>query len=468
MAKTNPKAVDRRLDPVNHLAGGYGPLAARQDPQSLLRRAVLTCLLWEDLAYAEGSDVVANIRELVPQVPAAHVAEIAIEARTRQKMRHVPLLLAREMARHATHKGLVADLLPRIILRADELAEFLAIYWNEGRQPLSKQVKKGLAKAFDNFDAYQFAKYNRSRQVKLRDVLFLVHPHPKERTELFQQIASNKLPPPDTWETALSTGQNKQATWTRLITEKKLGALAFMRNLRNMDEAGVASAVIRQGFAHLDPGWLLPINFYAAARAAPTWEREIESLMLQGLSQFPKLPGETVFIVDVSGSMQAGISARSQMTRLDVAAAMTLLAAETCEHILIFATSGDDWHRIHQTERLRPRRGFALCDEVNDASNRLGGGGIFTRQALEFVYAELKSIPDRLIVFSDSQDCDHPGKQIPKPFGKANYIVDVSSHAHGINYAGVWTAEISGWSEHFLTFIYALEGFSIPHVEPDR
>ncbi len=467
MAKTNPKAVDRRFDPSNRLAGGYGPLAARQDPESLLRRAVLACLLWEDLAYTEGSEAAENIRRLVPQVPAERVAELAVEARTVQKLRHVPLLLGCEMARHPTHKNLVADLLPRIILRADELAEFLTIYWKEGRQPLSKQVKKGLAKAFDNFDAYQFAKYNRKQQVKLRDVLFLVHPNPRERTELYRQIASNKLPTPDTWEVALSTGQDKNAAWTRLIEEGKLGALAFMRNLRNMEQAGITPAVIRQGFAKLDPGWLLPVNYYAAARAAPAWEREIETLMLQGLGKFPRLPGETVFIVDVSGSMQAGISGRSQMTRLDVAAAMTLLAVETCEHILLYATSGNDWHRIHQTERLRPRRGFALCDEVKEAAGRLGGGGIFTRQALEYVYAELHGIPDRIIVFSDSQDCDHPGKQVPKPFGKANYIVDVSSHAHGINYTGVWTAEISGWSEHFLSFIYALEGFSIPQAETE-
>ena len=28
----------------------------------------------------------------------------------------------------------------------------------------------------------------------------------------------------------------------------------------------------------------------------------------------------------------------------------------------------------------------------------------------------------------------------------------------GINYKGIWTAEVSGWSEHFLTYIAALEG----------
>lgn len=65
---------------------------------------------------------------------------------------------------------------------------------------------------------------------------------------------------------------------------------------------------------------------------------------------------------------------------------------------------------------------------------------------------------DRIIVFSDSQDCDYPDKRVPKPFGKHNYICDVSSELHGVNYRGVWDVEISGFSEHFLAFIAACEG----------
>jgi hypothetical protein len=60
-------------------------------------------------------------------------------------------------------------------------------------------------------------------------------------------------------------------------------------------------------------------------------------------------------------------------------------------------------------------------------------------------------------VFSDSQDCDRTDR-IPKPFAKHNYIVDVSAHSRGINYKGAWTAEISGWSEHFISYIASMEG----------
>ena len=91
--------------------------------------------------------------------------------------------------------------------------------------------------------------------------------------------------------------------------------------------------------------------------------------------------------------------------------------------------------------------------------DRIGGGGIFTRQCLEWCKDKFKDKKfDRIIIFSDSQDCDYPEKRVPKPFGTYNYIVDVSAHTRGVNYKGVWTAEVSGWSESFITFIAALEG----------
>ncbi len=459
--KSNTKAVDRRKDRSTRLAGGYGPYAARQDAEALLRRSVMANLLWEDQFYEDGQSVVDNIKALIPQVDPQAAFDIAVEARTKQKLRHVPLLIAREMASLDSHKGLVGHLLPQIILRADELTEFIALYWNGGKCPLSKQVKIGLAQAFGRFDAYQFAKYNRKTQVKLKDVMFLVHPRPHQGKEgLYKQIANDALPTPDTWEVGLSTGQDKKEVWIRLITDKKLGALAFVRNLRNMEDVGVSRAIIKQGFETINAKWLLPINYLAAAKAAPRYERELETLMLRALSQAPKLSGHTIFAVDVSGSMGSNISDRSQFTRMEVAAAMSILAAEMCERISVYATAGNDSSRVHATTLIPPRRGFGLSDAILQSKYQLGGGGIFTRQCLEYIADQERSAgqPDRIIIFSDSQDCDHPNLRIPSPFGKHNYIIDVSAHSRGINYDGLWTAEVSGWSEHFLTYIAEVEG----------
>src|SRR5258705_3279408 len=174
---------------LNLLNLGYQPrthegAAARHiSPEHQLRRSVLACLLWESQFYEDGIEIAGRIAELVPKVQAEKVAALAVEAREQMKLRHAPLLVVREMSRHATHRRLVAETLERVIQRADELAEFVAIYWKDGRVPLSAQVKKGLAAAFPKLDEYQLAKYDRGGPIKLRDVLFLSHAKPRDAAQ---------------------------------------------------------------------------------------------------------------------------------------------------------------------------------------------------------------------------------------------------------------------------------------------
>jgi hypothetical protein len=194
--------IFRNTAPCTH----EGAPAVVINPEAALRRTVLSSLLRESQFYEDGITVADRVAALVPQVDAAAVVALAIEARERMHLRHMPLLLVREMARHASHRALVAETLARVIQRADELAEFVAIYWKDGRQPLSAQVKKGLAAAFVKFDAYQLAKYDRRASVHLRDVLFLCHARPRDVTQevLWKQLADGTLPSPDTWEVRLS------------------------------------------------------------------------------------------------------------------------------------------------------------------------------------------------------------------------------------------------------------------------
>ena len=129
-------------------------------PEQELRRTLMACMLWEDQFYENGETIAARIGALVPRVKAETVAAMAVEAREDMKLRHAPLLIVREMARHETHRGLVADTLERVIQRPDELTEFLAIYWADALGPMqqrkkaavSAQAKKGLARAFAKFD----------------------------------------------------------------------------------------------------------------------------------------------------------------------------------------------------------------------------------------------------------------------------------------------------------------------------
>lgn len=462
MSKLNPSTKGNSMDKDVRLAGGTGAYAAKQSDIDMLRRLVLANLLWEDIAYADGESVADQIKALIPKCNAEDVAKLAVECREKQKLRHTPLFIAAEMTKYDSHKVYVKDILPRIITRADMLCDFLAIYWKDKKHPLANCVKRGLAEAFHNFDEYQFAKYDRDAVIKLRDVIRMVHPTPRDEDEsaLFKRIKERTLKTPDTWEVAISavSADKKADEWTRLIQEKRLGGLAFLRNMANFVNNKVKRSVVEEGLKNLKGSMLLPLDYIKAAKMASGYTREIEDAMISSYKHLPKLPGKTLFILDKSGSMGRAISNKSGFTRLDVACAMAMLASNVCEDFSLVVTAGDDWRKVHASVAVDcPPRGFSMA-QVVDRCN-VGGGGIFTRQVLEWSRDHFKNDEfDRIIVFSDSQDCDWPSKQTPKPFGKYNYICDVSAEERGINYRGVWTAEISGWSEHFLTYIAAFEG----------
>ncbi|MBB5056936.1 hypothetical protein HDF16_001621 [Granulicella aggregans] len=432
--KLNMLKLSHLVRPRTH----EGAPAVVVPPELALRRSVLACMLWEDEFYEDGVSIAGRIRELVPKVEAEKVAALAVEARTAMKLRHVPLLLVREMARHATHRALVAETMTRVIQRADELAEFVAIYWKDGRAPLSGQVKKGLAAAFPKFDEYALAKYDRAGAVRLRDVLFLCHAKPRdaEQAAVWKRLVDNELATPDTWEVALSSGGNKQEHWTRLLSERKLGALALLRNLRNMKDAGVAEGLVVSALDAMKTERVLPFRFLAAARYAPQWEPELERAMFRSVADRERLAGHTVVLVDVSGSMVAPLSRRSEMLRTDAAYGLAVLLREIAEKVSVYTFSDD-------TKLIPARRGFALRDAMESS---LRHGGTRLGAALDSIKEEF----DRIVVVTDEQSHD----RFPAPKGRG-YMINVASARNGVGY-GAW-AHIDGWSEAVIEYIRALE-----------
>ena len=419
-----------------------GAKAQHINDELKLRRSVMACMLWENQFYEDGESIADRISKTIPKVTADKVASIAIEAREDMKLRHVPLLLVREMARLASHKSLVANTLSRIIQRPDELTEFLAIYWKDGRQPLSTQVKKGLADAFCKFNEYQLAKYNRDEKIKLKDVLFLSHAKPKnlEQEALWKRLIDNKLQVPDTWEVSLSSDADKKSVWERLLTENKLGGLALLRNLRNMHQVGVDEKLIFSALFQMKTERILPFRFISAAKYAPQWEEYIESAMLKCLEGKEKLPGKIALLVDGSRSMfGAPISARSEIDRFEAASALAILAREVCEQCIVVVSS-------NRAYLVPSRRGFSLRDAIRKSAEQ---GGTYTQNG---ILACAKEGYDRIIIITDEQS----HQQISNPLvGTKGYVINVASYQNSIGY-GPWV-HIDGWSEAVLDYIIMSE-----------
>jgi len=416
-----------------------GP-ASPTNPLQALRRSVLSCLLWENEFYESGKSISDRIRTLCEKVPASEIASLAIEARSKFHLRHSPLMLLVSLI--AKGRGsMVSDTIAEVIQRPDEMCELLSLYWKDARKPLSNQLRKGLAKAFGKFNAYSLAKYNqRDREVRLRDVLFLSHAKPAspEQAETWKKLIDGTLESPDTWEVSLSKGADKRETFERLLRERKLGYLALLRNLRNMEQAGCDRDLIRDAIlSRRGAERVLPFRYVAAARAAPSFDAWLDTAMLASLLDVPMLGGRTIILVDVSGSMHSPLSARSDMCRIDAAAALASIV--NCEDLRVFTFS-------NQVVEVAPRRALSGVDAIIRSQD---AGGTYLGRAVE----EINRLPhDRLIVVTDEQTAD----SVPGPTAGVAYMINVASYQRGCSLGGGWH-RVDGWSEGVIRWMVEVE-----------
>lgn len=465
--------TNRNPDPTPSIYTAGGAKATPGSKLEQLRRSVLSCLLWEDEFYESGIEIGARIRQLAALVDPAEVASLAIEARD-SGLRHAPLLLLLDLiARPGAARAAgvrVSDVIARVLRRADEPGELLSLYWKGGKRPLSRQLKVGLGEALRKFDAYQLAKYDRGA-IRPRDVLFLTHPRPRDaaQAELWQKLADKQLPAPDTWEVALSSGADKRATWERLLAEGKLGYLALLRNLRNMAEVGVSRAAIIEAItARKGARGVLPFQYIAALRNAPPgYEPALDVALTAALAELPKLSGLTVLVVDISGSMGSRLSSRGTLSRLDAVLGLAIILREVCEDCVVFATAGNDMTRRHATAEVPARHGVALAGSIVGAAAAVGGGGIFITQVMDALRRRFEGQPvERIVVLTDEQDCGIGASDKPalaKPFGAANYMLNVASAKNGVSYTPQWQ-HVDGFSENAVRWLVEVEHLRAGHA----
>ncbi len=295
--------------------------------------------------------------------------------------------------------------------------------------------------------------------------MFLTHPNPsgarygagRNRTEhpvsdqeaLFKELAEDTLSASDagTWEAELSAGADKKETFERLLTEGKLGYLALLRNLRNMTEAGCDAALVRDAIiARRGAGRVLPFRYIAAAKYAPGYSEHLDRALMASVRDMAVLPGKTVVLVDVSGSMSSPLSGKSDLSRMDAAAA--LAAIIPAEQLEVFTFS-------NRTVRVGAPRGLSGIAAIK-ASQPHSSTRLF--EAVDEV--KRNTVHDRMIVISDEQATynyalgDNDRFPAPRDGAKA-YVINVASAQNGVGY-GRWT-NISGFSENVLRYIAAME-----------
>jgi hypothetical protein len=280
----------------------------------------------------------------------------------------------------------------------------------------------------------------------------LAHPYPRddEQEALWKSLANKTLPSADTWEVALSSGADKKATWERLLTEKKLGYMALLANLRNMVEARVSVKLVGDAIIDGAPkSKALPFRFVAAAKAAPQWEPFLSEAMEISATQkgdLGQLPGQTIILIDVSGSMDTTLSSKSTISRLEAAAALAVLARGLSASCRVFTFS-------YNAVEVEPVRGLKLIEAVEKSQQH---GGTYLGGSIRAMDSHgLFNLASRLIVVTDEQA--QPGHELPKwTWPGRGYVINVAPYEHGLASKDGWV-KINGWSDRAIEFIQRYE-----------
>lgn len=398
----------KRQSPIKtqNLAGGD---AFTETPKLELLSVLLTSTL-KDEFYRQADTTVNRVKQLVAEIPDKQFsAKAAVYARNEAGMRSVSHLVAGEIAKNVKGEAWTAPFYRKLCRRPDDALEILACYTGQYGRPIPNALKRGLGQALSEFDAYQLAKYRREgADLSLVDAVNLVHP---PHSEPLAQLIKGTLPPAETWETKLTqAGQKadspddvealKAEAWEQLITTRKLGYFALLRNLRNI-LASVPHLIPEVIEMLTDPrlikrSLVLPFRFITALEAL---EKEHPHGVLRviaalsdavdiSLANVPRFTGKTLVALDGSGSMMGrpikiGALFASVLAKANDADVMLFsddaryVALNSRDSTLTLsrwlesqcASAGTNFHSIFQ----RAQRGYDRVIILSDMQGWIGG-----------------------------------------------------------------------------------------------
>lgn len=327
MSKFNTTVKEPKTKTIN-LAGGE---AYSQTNELALVSMLLTSFV-NDQFYKSGNDTLKDLRSLIKKVDPEFAAKAAIYARDKFGMRSITHALAGELASELKGSELGKNFYDKVVVRVDDMTEIMSYYLlhktSKDNPKFPNSLKKGFAKAFDKFDTYQLAKYSgKNKDLKLVDIVNIVHPVPTDRNKTaLELLVKADLKVTETWEAKLSQAgqvaeneedlsQLKADAWTDLITSRKIGYFALLRNLRNIlnqaPNAVPAACELLVDEKMIGKSRVLPFRFATAYEeiskmGSSKGVREvlvaISSAMDISCKNIPIFE-DTLFVVDVSGSM---------------------------------------------------------------------------------------------------------------------------------------------------------------------
>lgn len=445
-----------------------GHLAFKMELKEKLITEVLTSFFNEGKFYGDNSLEIVNDLRNVIKIDPKFVANLAIYARKEIHLRSISHVMAAELAHDVQGKKYVRRVLSEIVERVDDMAEILSYYLNVYGKPIPNSLKKGLGDSFIRFDEYSLAKYNRAKEIKLKDIVNLVHPRPStgKQSDMFKRLLEDNLETPFTWETMLSSEGNNKNTWEKLIDSNKLGYMAILRNLRNIIKAEPDNIEkvyeILENENRVKNSKQLPFRYYSAFNVLSNEGLGtskiydvLENAIRLSTKNIGRLSGKTFISTDVSGSMRSTLSRKSDTTCAEIGTVLMAIANSICDEAI---TSTFDTRF-----KITP---FAATNGIitNANSIRVTGGG--TNLSLPIYHLlDNKIYVDRIIILSDNEINYGYARVCQDLINQYRKQVNPNVWVHAIDLLGYGTQQfkgdkvniIAGWNEKILEFIPNVE-----------
>ncbi len=448
MASINIKNTTQSLSNAVNYEGT--PAEVPTDKYKLLLRQACSCMLFEPTYYASGTEIAKEISATAMELPYQRIVEAALHISEHFKLRGISTYLlanaiVRREQRPHTVMGLsepIEDAAKIILQRPDMLTELFVMYQQlAGQDKTFPKVLFRIARERMNaYSVYQLAKYSTKGGLTLRDILRITRVTPKDeqRAEVFKALVKQTITVPETWEKRLSAGQDKLAVWTEMLVDGTLGGIAILKNLRNMMSVNVNPELIRTalGKSELFRGALLTQILAANQHSNGVFQGELQALLQ--VAEFPKLDGHTIFLVDVSRSMNNPLAAGSDLLLMNAAAFLAAIGAGCSQSAEVYSFSTNLVPCPNHSNYP-----FQFAQEIVKSQKH---DGTNLREALTQIYSSCKF--DRLIVLTDEQAHALP----PAAIQGRSYIINVAPYKAGIQ-QNLGYHRIDGFSPRVLQFV---------------
>jgi hypothetical protein len=421
----------------------------------------------EEPMYGQTDPRINRFRHLVQQcaiVWPEWTHDFLVWLRTGANIRTAAVVGAVEAARAMVNAGIpggrqvLADVLTRPDEPGEAIAYHLAVYGRKMPMPVKKGIRDAAQRLYSERSLLKWD--TASHGVRFGDVLELCHPqgaasskdplyryaldrrHGRDnvqqivgsgaftalptvyanivlRSKLSEKVSWDRVTPQNlidagmTWEDVLSLAGpdvNKYYLWRNLIPA--MGFMARLRNLRNFDEHSLTDADVADVLHMLTDeeqvraSRQLPLRFLSAHRAVShlRWAYPLERALEFSLTNVPALPGNSLILVDTSGSMNEKLSAKSDLKRWDAAAAFGLAVARRCETAAVVSYSSAGWSSGQLWKQFPQIPGESLLTAIKrwQTGGYFIGGGTDTVGALKETFNP--KVHHRVILLTDEQN----------------------------------------------------------------